>query len=1255
MTRWMAALVGAVVLASALAAPVGAARFDTTSEVSWRLGGYGRANSVVSNAQRVFVGGDFTSIDDPAGGTVPQARLAAFDAVTGEPDRGFAPTLNGTVRALALSPDGSRLFVGGEFTAVNGSTARGLVELDPRTGATVPGVGQGTQGRVYDMVVVGDVLYAVGYLSRLGTVSVQGAGRIRLATGLADPSWTPSLVDGSAQAVAVHPSSGYVVVGGFFNAVNGDWSRSKLAMLSGADGSTVSAFAPGRVEEVFDLAATDDKLYIAHGGPGGRADVRDPRTGVLLRTHQTDGDVQAVEVSGDRVYFGHHGEVVNGVSSAWLFAVDRATDDVVSSFDPRLWCRAGVGVWAVHDSGRHLWVGGAITGAAPVDGRGVVRYPVVADQVVDVTPPSTPSGLRATLVGDDEVRLAWEPAVDSQGGVYYRVRRDGRVVGTASSAFYTDASAVPGTVSSYRVEAVDGWGNNTTSDPLEVATLASLVDVEAFGLGATWHYLDSGIPTPGWGAPGYDAVGWEVGRGQFGRGDGDERTLLDEPPGDSVTVYFRSEFDLAPGSTVAVARLDILRDDGVLVRINGTEVLRDNLPPGSIDATTRALTWESANEDTVFSHHIDPTVFTSGTNVVTAEVHNVSRTGDLSFDAGLELGIALDDQPPSQPVGLMTTAVSSSAVSLAWQPSTDDGPVLHYEVRADGVVVGQTASTAFVDRTVAPGSTYTYDVRAIDGAGNRSDPSAGLVVTTPAAPVDVTPPSPPTSLRTLAVTDSTVELAWAPSDDDVAVVEYQVWRDGVQVATAESTSLIDRGRQPSTTYGYRVAAVDAAGNRSDWSSRVEVTTDPVAPAEVVAIPFRSRWSYNDSGVYPGSGWVLSAFDDAAWPEGTGEFGAGDGDEVTVVVNRPTLWLRSTMEVSDPDLVDDVRFDVVADDGVVVFVNGIEVIRDNVGPGDVDGSASAPTYRWGAAEQMVRSFSVPPGVLTAGTNVVAVAVVNAPGSSDLSFDLEAVVRMGEGGDPDVTPPSRPTGLTADQVTDRSARLTWTSSVDDVGVASYDVTRDGQVVAQVAGTEFVDIALAPLSDYRYTVLAVDGSGNRSPASAELSVRTTGEPAQDIVLLGSGSVWQYLDTGVWVPGWEAPGFDSGGWSTGRAPLAAVDPGTTMVSNRPTIWLRHILSVPDRTAVADLELVMAADDGAVVYLNGVEVVRDNVPAGVPDGTTSAATYRWGAAEQEYRRFVLPVDVLVDGTNTIAVALLNARDSGDMWFDLELRAAIAP
>lgn len=97
-------------------------------------------------------------------------------------------------------------------------------------------------------------------------------------------------------------------------------------------------------------------------------------------------------------------------------------------------------------------------------------------------------------------------------------------------------------------------------------------------------------------------------------------------------------------------------------------------------------------------------------------------------------------------------------------------------------------------------------------------------------------------------------------------------------------------------------------------------------------------------------------------------------------------------------------------------------------------------------------------------------------------------------PDSTPPSVPTSLKINTVTDTQVSLSWATSTDNVGVAGYTVSRNGVSVATTSTTSFTNNGLLPSTSYSYTVSAFDQAGNQSGVSASVST-TTSAVTQDI----------------------------------------------------------------------------------------------------------------------------------------------------------------
>lgn len=89
---------------------------------------------------------------------------------------------------------------------------------------------------------------------------------------------------------------------------------------------------------------------------------------------------------------------------------------------------------------------------------------------------------------------------------------------------------------------------------------------------------------------------------------------------------------------------------------------------------------------------------------------------------------------------------------------------------------------------------------------------------------DTTPPSVPTGLAAVVNSDTQISLTWNPSSDNVAVVSYDMFRNGTQIGTRVGTSYVDMGLSAGTDYSYAVRARDAAGNLSVQSAAVVART-----------------------------------------------------------------------------------------------------------------------------------------------------------------------------------------------------------------------------------------------------------------------------------------------------------------------------------------------------------------------------------------------------------------------------------------------
>jgi acid phosphatase type 7 len=163
-----------------------------------------------------------------------------------------------------------------------------------------------------------------------------------------------------------------------------------------------------------------------------------------------------------------------------------------------------------------------------------------------------------------------------------------------------------------------------------------------------------------------------------------------------------------------------------------------------------------------------------------------------------------------------------------------------------------------------------------------------------------------------------------------------------------------------------------------------------ANSQTTIIPYGSSWKYLDNNTRP-AGWETSAYNDAAWASGNAELGYGDGDEATTVSfggnasnKYITTYFRKTVSISNPSSYASFTMNVERDDAFVVYVNGIEVGRDNMPAGTVSHSTLATA----AVEDAITTITIAASAFVNGNNVIAVEIHQANAtSSDISFNLQ----------------------------------------------------------------------------------------------------------------------------------------------------------------------------------------------------------------------------------------------------------------------------
>lgn len=230
--------------------------------------------------------------------------------------------------------------------------------------------------------------------------------------------------------------------------------------------------------------------------------------------------------------------------------------------------------------------------------------------------------------------------------------------------------------------------------------------------GSSWKYLDNGSNQgTQWTQVAFDDSLWASGNAQLGYGDGDEITVLNYGPDSAnkyITTYFRKSFNVTDTSAFTGLTLNILRDDGAVVFLNGTEIYRTNMPDGTVTHQTLATTAiGGADESTFITTNLPLTNLVSGNNVIAVEVHqNAANSTDLSLDVELigQTSVLVTrgpylqmGTPSAMTMRWRTNAPTNSRVSYgttqgALSMSADDATVTtEHEVRLTGL----TANTKY--------------------------------------------------------------------------------------------------------------------------------------------------------------------------------------------------------------------------------------------------------------------------------------------------------------------------------------------------------------------------------------------------------------------------------------------------------------------------------------------------------------------------------------------------------------------------------
>lgn len=258
-----------------------------------------------------------------------------------------------------------------------------------------------------------------------------------------------------------------------------------------------------------------------------------------------------------------------------------------------------------------------------------------------------------------------------------------------------------------------------------------------------WKFNDNGVDLgTAWRSPTFDDSAWSLGQAEFGYGDGDEVTTNKwgpDPNNKYPTYYYRKEFTVNNLNLLTNVICNFLRDDGIVVYINGVLAFYDNFPDGVTEITynTYANVVGTSEETTWHSRNINKSLFVEGRNVIAVEIHqcNASST-DISFNLALIAQYATP-QNQSPTVSVLTPTNNSSFISPATititvGASDSDGTITNLQIFANSQKLSEVSPnlaqiTRVVDWTNATSGIYRIYAVATDNNGARSYSQTNVV------------------------------------------------------------------------------------------------------------------------------------------------------------------------------------------------------------------------------------------------------------------------------------------------------------------------------------------------------------------------------------------------------------------------------------------------------------------------------------------------------------------------------------------------
>ena len=530
---------------------------------TWQINGVVWSQAIVGTT--VYVTGSFSKARPPGvavggAGEIAAANIFAYDVTTGAPVGNFSHALDAQGLVVRASPDGSRVYVGGDFTTVDGVARGHVAAFSTATGALLPWA-PNIGGQVRALAVTPDLVYVGGNYP-----SANGQARTHLAafrtTNAQMTDWAPTAegTGGYVWSMVMSPDQSQVVVGGSFATLNGSPAYG-MGALDASTGATRPWAAQERIRAaglnggITSLKADATNVYGSGYAYGSGATFEgtfaaDPNGGAIRWVNDCLGDTYDVEPFNGALYSVSHSHDCSAINefpdtnprSRWqkAMASNLVPDGVITKKDAYGWDYRGFAyashlqwypdlefgsytpdrqaAWSVEGAGDYVVLGGEFPKVNNVAQQGLVRFlkkSVGPHSFKPIYLAAMDPVATSTTNGTVRVRFnsTWDR--DDETLTYDVYRDNGPSIGSVTSSsiwwnqpplVFTDTGRTPGATHTYRIRAKDStgnvqWSNKSAPVTVSAADPSPYADLVASdGARHLWRF-ESGT------TPALDAVG----------------------------------------------------------------------------------------------------------------------------------------------------------------------------------------------------------------------------------------------------------------------------------------------------------------------------------------------------------------------------------------------------------------------------------------------------------------------------------------------------------------------------------------------------------------------------------------------------------------------------------------------------------------------------------------------------------------------------------------------------------------------------